>query len=123
MKDYATQKIQDCEFPFRYKGELFYGCIDFLSLRKGEKVPLKEGDKPWCSTKVNETDREHVNGGGYWGECDMSICPNATEGLRQHQLSKNVLIFHVMRVWNNFRLWSPTFWKIALHHPWLSSYD
>ena len=38
----------------------------------GKKVP---GD-PWCSTKVKGSDRQHVSGGGYYGDCNSS-CPNA----------------------------------------------
>ena len=61
-----------CEFPFKYKGETHYGCIDYIDVKNGQKVPLNKGDKPWCSTKVSGSDREHVSGGGYYGECDSS---------------------------------------------------
>jgi len=34
-------------------------------------------EKPWCSTKVNESTREHVKGGGFYGDCDDTPqCPN-----------------------------------------------
>ena len=61
-----------CEFPFKFKGKSYNGCIDFVDIKDGKKVP---GD-PWCSTKVKGSDREHVSGGGHYGDCNSS-CPRA----------------------------------------------
>ena len=44
--------------------------------------------RPWCSTKVSGSQREHVKGGRHFGNCDDS-CPDAEEGLRLHQQSQN----------------------------------
>ena len=70
VKDRATEKLVQCEFPFKFKGETYDGCIDFIDIKNGTKIP---GD-PWCSTKVNGSDREHVSGGSHYGNCGSS-CP------------------------------------------------
>merc|ERR1712004_231066 len=84
VKDRATKKNVQCEFPFKFEGETHYGCIDYIQVKNGRKIP----GKPWCSTKVRGSQREHVKGGSHFGNCDDS-CPNAEEGLRQHQQSQN----------------------------------
>jgi len=70
VKDRATEKLVQCEFPFKFKGVTYDGCIDFIDIKNGTKIP---GD-PWCSTKVNGSDREHVSGGSHYGDCGSS-CP------------------------------------------------
>ena len=74
MKDKATKRFQKCQFPFKFKDKTHNGCIDFIDIRNGKKVP----GKPWCSTKVRGSDRKHVEGGGHYGNCDSS-CPNANK--------------------------------------------
>jgi len=79
VTDQATKRSVDCEFPFKFHGETYYGCIDFSSIKRGRKVPAE----PWCSTKVRGSDRRHVRGGSHFGNCN-SGCPDAEEGLRLH---------------------------------------
>ena len=86
VRDRATRRNVQCEFPFRFEGETHYGCIDYIEVKNGRKVPA---GKPWCSTKVSGSQREHVKGGQHFGNCDNSYCPDAEEGLRQHQQSQN----------------------------------
>ena len=74
MKDKATKRFQKCQFPFKFKDKTHNGCIDFIDIRNGKKVP---GD-PWCSTKVRGVDREHVTGGSHYGDCNDS-CQSADE--------------------------------------------
>jgi len=84
VKDRRTNRNVPCEFPFKFEGETHYGCIDYIQVKNGRKIP----GKPWCSTKVSGSQREHVDGGRHFGDCDDS-CPSAEEGLRQHQQSQN----------------------------------
>ena len=84
VKDRRTNRNVPCEFPFKFEGETHYGCIDYIQVKNGRKIP----GKPWCSTKVSGSQREHVQGGRHFGNCDDS-CPSAEEGLRQHQQSQN----------------------------------
>ena len=84
VRDRATQRNVQCEFPFKFEGETHYGCIDYIVAKNGRKVP----GRPWCSTKVSGSQREHVKGGRHFGNCDDS-CPDAEEGLRLHQQSQN----------------------------------
>jgi len=79
VTDQATNRLVDCEFPFKFHGETYYGCIDFSNIKRGRKVPAD----PWCSTKVEGSDRRHVRGGSHFGNCDPG-CPDAEEGLRLH---------------------------------------
>ena len=65
-----------CEFPFKYQNETYYGCIDFI-YHNGQKDPVK----PWCSTKVRGSDRKHMFGGQHYGDCDSS-CESAEEANR-----------------------------------------
>ena len=74
VRNKATKKFVQCEFPFKYKGQTHNGCIDFIDIKDGIKVP---GD-PWCSTKVQGADREHVTGGKHYGDCNDS-CPRPDE--------------------------------------------
>ena len=61
-----------CEFPFKFKGKTYNGCINFVDIKNGQQLP---GD-PWCSTKVSGSDREHVTGGRHYGEChNWHNCP------------------------------------------------
>jgi len=79
VTDQATKRLVDCQFPFKFYGETYYGCIDFSSKKQGRKVPAE----PWCSTKVRGPERKHVRGGSHYGNCN-SACPDAEEGLRLH---------------------------------------
>ena len=85
VRDRATRRNVQCEFPFKFEGETHYGCIDYIEVKNGRKVP----GRPWCSTKVSGSQREHVKGGRNFGNCDDS-CPDAEEGLRLHQQSQNI---------------------------------
>ena len=58
--------LKQCQFPFIFDGETFNGCIDFILRRNGGRRTVK----PWCSTKVDETTREHIKGQGFYGDCD-----------------------------------------------------
>ena len=60
-----------CEFPFKFHGETYNGCIDFTDKINGRKIP---SERPWCSTKVRGRDRKHVGGGRNYGFCN-SQCP------------------------------------------------
>ena len=73
VRDRATRKFVQCEFPFKYKGKTHNGCIDYIDIKNGTKVP----GELWCSTKVSGSDRQHVTGGGHYGECDSS-CPGGS---------------------------------------------
>ena len=75
MKNKATGSVVPCEFPFKFEGKTHYGCIDYIKIENGQKVP----GEPWCSTKVKGSDKKHVNGGGHYGECDSS-CPGVDKG-------------------------------------------
>ena len=59
---------QPCKFPFKYWGTVYNSCIDM------------DMDKPWCSTKVDETGK-HMRGN--WGNCDESCLssPNGKESV------------------------------------------
>merc|ERR1712083_1277969 len=86
VREKGTNKLMQCEFPFKYKGETLYGCIDWIDIKDGKKVSvnaLKNG-KPWGSTKVSGPDREHVSGGGHFGDCDSS-CPKVEEQTGEQQ--------------------------------------
>ena len=60
-----------CEFPFKFHGETYNGCIDFTDIKDGRKIP---SERPWCSTKVRGRNRNHVGGGRNYGFCN-SQCP------------------------------------------------
>ena len=73
LKSGQDQPKKQCQFPFKYDGKTFNGCIDFTVKKNGNHRPVK----PWCSTKVNELTREHIRGKGYFGDCDNTPqCPN-----------------------------------------------
>ena len=81
-----------CEFPFKFKGNTYYGCIswennDPTSGTTGTTDPRNPSryGRTWCSTKVSGSDREHVGSGEFYGECD-SKCPN--QGARSPKKSK-----------------------------------
>ena len=86
MKEEAAYQLKQCEFPFKFLGETYHGCIDFLDIKNGRKVP----GKPWCSTKVSGSDRQHVSGGGHYGDCD-SACESAEEANKRLQGGKCML--------------------------------
>ena len=75
VRDKATKQYVPCEFPFKFKGKIHHGCIDYIDIKNGQKVP----GNPWCSTKVRGSDRIHVNGGSHYGDCNSS-CPGVDEG-------------------------------------------
>ena len=35
---------------------------------------LIKGIKPWCSTRVNPSTREHITRNNFYGECEASSC-------------------------------------------------
>merc|ERR1711997_832623 len=77
VNEKATNKVIQCEFPFKFKGETHNKCVDYVDVKNGEKVKVVRNNvpvKPWCSTKVSGADREHVSGGNHFGDCD-STCP------------------------------------------------
>merc|ERR1719219_1960701 len=87
VREKATNKLTQCEFPFKFKGETHNGCIDYVDIRRGKKVP----GEPWCSTKVRGSDREHVTGGGHYGECTSScktITPEKSCKVREKSSNK-----------------------------------
>ena len=66
----------NCVFPFKYRGETFYGCthLNQASLR------------PWCAT--NETyDENEFNKNKLWGDCSES-CLTHEEVLRKRKRSE-----------------------------------
>merc|ERR1712217_21141 len=73
VRDQATKRLVECEFPFKFKGETHNGCIDYIDVKNGQKIP----GKPWCSTKVRGSNRVHVSGGGHYGDCNSS-CPGGS---------------------------------------------
>jgi hypothetical protein len=42
-------------------------------------------DKPWCSTKVDDTGN-HVISGGYWGHCDLE-CGETQKEIQKAEFS------------------------------------
>ena len=66
---------QHCIFPFKYKGIEYSECTDVDSEKHGKSYF-------WCATKVNE-DKEIVEGGRNWGECN--------DNCRRHGTLKVVL--------------------------------
>ena len=76
------KKVQKpCIFPFKFDGEEFDGCINFILERddNGKYTGERTLVKPWCSTKVDEETGVHVAGGRFYGDCDEKKpqCPNA----------------------------------------------
>ena len=38
---------------------------------------MADGGKPWCSTKIDPLDYQHVGGQGFYGDCqNVPQCPN-----------------------------------------------
>ena len=50
---------KQCIFPFIYKNRTYTKCT----------YNNAASDEPWCSTKVDESNNNHINGGGHWGIC------------------------------------------------------
>jgi len=59
-----TKVGEQCQFPFKHKGVLHYGC---------PPDPVEAGER-WCSTKVDK-DGNHIPGKGFYGLCKKE-CPN-----------------------------------------------
>ena len=61
-----------CKFPFKYYGKVHNSCTDMMK--------KYTNNKPWCSTKVDETGK-HMRGN--WGNCDESCLssPNGKESV------------------------------------------
>ena len=57
----------------------------------------------------------------YCEDCDKSFGSNFT--LKQHIEKTHEKKKPSCDIYTWCQLGSPPFWKIALHHPWLSSYD
>ena len=89
MKDKATKRFQKCQFPFKFKGKTHNGCIDFIDIRNGKKVP----GEPWCSTKVRGSDRKHVEGGGHYGNCGRKCPMPDRTGKQKQQLQQYQYLF------------------------------
>ena len=106
MRDEGTSQKKECEFPFRFLGKTYYGCIDFIEIRNGRKIP----GKPWCSTKVSGLNRKHVSGKGHYGDCNSS-CESAEEaekrlkgGIRPRILDTLILKIMIIMPRASFRL-------------------
>ena len=85
-KKNEPRPLKQCQFPFKFDGETFNGCIDFILKKNGDRRAVK----PWCSTKVDESTRQHVKGQGFYGDCDSSPqCPNVG-GFQQTPLKEEV---------------------------------
>ena len=50
---------KECMFPFIYLNISHLKCTTSNS----------QLDEPWCSTKVDESNRRHIDGDGNWGVC------------------------------------------------------
>ena len=79
VRESSSKTTKECEFPFKFEGETHNSCIDFLEIKDGQKIPTQDGSH-WCSTKVNGSDREHVRGGGFFGDCPTSCLPLQEQG-------------------------------------------
>ena len=77
VREEATKKSKQCQFPFRFKGRTHNGCIDYIDVQNGQNLP----GNPWCSTRVRGSNRQHVDGGGYYGDCKPS-CPGGDKGTK-----------------------------------------
>ena len=58
-----TKAGKQCQFPFKHKGVLYFGC---------PPDPVEAGEH-WCSIKVDK-DGNHITGGGFYGLCKTE-CP------------------------------------------------
>ena len=72
VREKSSNKLTQCEFPFKFKGRTHNSCIDYVDILPGGK---EVKDEPWCSTKVSGSDRKYVSGGGHYGDCDSSCEP------------------------------------------------
>ena len=70
-----------CLFLFVFENQTFYGCT------------LYQDEKPWCSTKIDPLDYEHVIGNKYWGYCPLPLdeCPTDEKGLDAENTFHNIL--------------------------------
>ena len=60
-----------CQFPFVYKGQSYDKCIFKDNGGNGQ---------PWCSTKTDPTSKEHIGGGGHYGDCSQDLCEDEEFG-------------------------------------------
>ena len=58
MIEKRTQEAKPCIFPFTFLGQILTECT----------ILKDPEDKPWCSTKVDNTGN-HITSRGYWGHC------------------------------------------------------
>ena len=74
VKEVNSGLMKKCQFPFIFQNYTFYGCTDFGAPGEG---------KPWCSTKIDPLDFQHVTGNGYYGDCPLPLdtCPTDDSGL------------------------------------------
>ena len=72
----ASGESKPCQFPFIYKNETYYGC----TLKDSIGDLDTQTGKPWCSTKIDPLDYEHITDGDYYGDCVMEECPSAKAG-------------------------------------------
>ena len=59
-----NDQTKPCQFPFRQKNQLFYGCTTYSD----------PDSKLWCST-LTDANFSHIPGQGEWGYCSEA-CPN-----------------------------------------------
>ena len=72
----ASGESKPCQFPFIYKNVTYYGC----TLKDSTGDLDTQTGKPWCSTKIDPLDYEHITDGDHYGDCLMEECPSAKVG-------------------------------------------
>ena len=68
--------MKPCQFPFIFKGETFHSCTTVFD-KDVATAEYTYGD-PWCSTNT-DSDNNHINGNGYYGDCLRESCPSEEE--------------------------------------------
>ena len=72
----GSGELKPCQFPFIYKNVTYYGC----TLKDSTGDLDTQTGKPWCSTKIDPLDYEHITNGDHYGDCLMEECPSAKAG-------------------------------------------
>ena len=79
-----------CIFPFKYEGSTYNRCT-----RKDS-----ENNRPWCATKVNKEDDNHVID-KQWGDCTDGCpgtgCKGDNFNFYFHSVMQLVKVWNVMR--------------------------
>ena len=101
----GPQTNKSCVFPalvWRSNGdkETYYGCIN-----------NNEGEKPWCSTKVENG--QHIAGQGNWGNCGPD-CPTQEESLKPQFTWTKDDTFRMTLQYHNPVLWAGLEWYCIL---------